>query len=196
MTPEYHAIARHPLAEAEATYRAISMGALLATPILLVHVSSAIAMNNIRTAQTEGQLVFAETCPQYLLLLADAMRPSPHAGCGCGTTSPLQPENYIGEEEDGYEGAKLICSPPLRENKSDLDAVWKGVKNGTVTTLSSDHAPGKYDHPMGKKKGKLGKMDFTKTPNGLPGLETRLPLMYTYGVEQKKSESFGQDIAS
>jgi dihydropyrimidinase len=133
--------------------------------------------------------VFAETCPQYLLLLAENMRPKPHAGgCGCGSSVPLRPDNYISEEEDGYEGAKLICSPPLRESKSDLDAVWKGVRNGTVTTISSDHAPGRYDHPMGKKKGKVGGLDFTKTPNGLPGLETRLPLMMTYGVGQQKSE--------
>lgn len=144
-------------------------------------------MSAIRNAQTKGQPVYAETCPQYLLLLAEAMRPQPGAGC-CGQV-PLQPSNYVGEDEHGYEGAKLICSPPLRENRSDLDAVWRGVTNGTVTTLSSDHAPGKYDHPMGKKKGLVGGLDFTRTPNGLPGLETRMPLLMSYGVGQRRSTS-------
>jgi dihydropyrimidinase len=189
--PAFHAVARPPIVETEATQRALCLAALTACPVLFVHVSSAAAMSAIRAAQTEGQPVYAETCPQYLLLLAEAMRPLPHSGGCCGNRIPLKPNNYIDESEEGYEGAKLICSPPLRENKSDLDAVWKGVKNGTVTVISSDHAPGKYDHTMGKKKGKKGEhggMDFTRTPNGLPGLETRLPLLMSYGVEQRRSE--------
>jgi dihydropyrimidinase len=83
----------------------------------------------------------------------------------------------------------MVCSPPLRESRHDLDAVWRGLANGTVTTFSSDHCPSKYDHPKGKKKGLEGfAADFTKIPNGLPGVETRLPLLMTYGVNRKRSE--------
>ena len=84
----------------------------------------------------------------------------------------------------------MVCSPPLREHKADLDAVWKGVINGTVTTFSSDHCPSTFDHPKGKKKGLIdGEADFTKIPNGLPGVETRLPLLMSYGVDKQQSAS-------
>ncbi|KAK8858962.1 dihydropyrimidinase [Kwoniella newhampshirensis] len=179
--PHHHAIARTPLAEAEATNRAICLSNLVSSPILIVHVSSSAAMSRIRTAQNDLQPIFAETCPQYLLMLADAMRSSGHGGCGCSHSAEEK------AEDDGFEGAKLICSPPLRESKDDLDAVWKGMINGTVTTFSSDHCPSAFDHPKGKKKGlESGKADFTKVPNGLPGVETRLPLLMTYGVEKER----------
>ncbi|WWD17586.1 dihydropyrimidinase [Kwoniella shandongensis] len=177
--PHHHAIARTPLAEVEATNRAICLSNLVSSPILIVHVSSSAAMSRIRTAQNDLQPIFAETCPQYLLMLAEAMQPSGH-GCGCSHGTEKT-------ENKSFEGAKLICSPPLRESKDDLDAVWKGMINGTVTTFSSDHCPSAFDHPMGKKKGlQGGKADFTKVPNGLPGVETRLPLLMTYGVERQR----------
>ena len=84
-----------------------------------------------------------------------------------------------------------MCSPPPRVEPRELEAVWKGLINGTVTTFSSDHCPSKYDHPKGKKRGlgDKGNSDFTKIPNGLPGVETRQPLLMTYGVEAGRSES-------
>lgn len=130
-------------------------------PILLVHVSSALATKVIRKAQTRGLPVYAETCPHYLTLLSDKM------------------------ETEDFEGAKYVCSPPLREDTTDLDAVWQGVQNGTFTTVSSDHAATKYDHTNGKKKGLCDHGShghFKYIPNGLPGLETRVPLLFTSGV--------------
>lgn len=133
----------------------------MSAPVLLVHVSSALATKVIRKAQTRGLIIHGETCPHYLFLLAEKMN------------------------QTGFEGAKFVCSPPLRETSGDLDAIWQGVQNGTFTTISSDHAPTKYDHPNGKMKGLCdhgphGK--FKYIPNGLPGLETRLPLLFTGGV--------------
>lgn len=130
-------------------------------PVLLVHVSSALATKVIRKAQTRVLPVYGETCPHYLFLMAERMR--------C----------------KGFEGAKYVCSPPLREDTSDLEALWQGVQNGTFTTISSDHAPTKYNHANGKLKGLCGHGPhgkFRYIPNGLPGLETRLPLLFTGGV--------------
>ena len=82
-------------------------------------------------------------------------------------------------------GAKCVCSPPLREDSADLEAIWQGITNGTFTIVSSDHAPTKYDHPNGKKVGLDGtgpQGKFRCIPNGLPGLETRLPLLFSGGV--------------
>jgi dihydropyrimidinase len=153
--PYYHAISRPQLAEGEATYRAISMSELTDVPILLVHVSSKIAMDHIRDAQTRLLPIHGETCPHYLYLLSDAMK------------------------GPDFEGAKHVCSPPLRHDPKDLDAIWSGVANGTFTTLSSDHAPTKFDGPYGKKVGLIdGKPVFSKIPNGLPGIETRIPLLF------------------
>ena len=132
------------------------------TPILLVHISGQKATNVIRDAQTRLLPVYGETCPQYMFLLADSMR------------------------KPGFEGAKCVCSPPIREDKADQYAIWQGVKNGTFTTLSSDHAPSKFNHPRGKQLGLRhgnephGK--FKYIPNGLPGVETRVPLLFTGGV--------------
>ena len=192
--PYHHALARIPQAEDEATNRAICLSNLISTPILFVHVSSAVAMARIRAAQTELQPVFAETCPQYLLLLADALVPSGHGGCACthshSVSQVMDEAHEHGTVESRYEGAKAVCSPPPRESKADSDAVWKGLINGTVTTFSSDHCPSRYDHPKGKKKGlQNGKADFRKIPNGLAGVETRMPLLMTHGVEKGRSES-------
>lgn len=158
--PYYHGIARPQIAEAEATYRAISLAELLDVPILIVHVSSRIAMAHIRDAQTRMLPIHGETCPHYAYLLSEGM---------------AQPD---------FEGAKHVCSPPLRHDMSDLEAIWDGIANGTFTTLSSDHAPVKFDSPMGKKAGLInGKTPmFTKIPNGLPGIETRVPLIFNGAV--------------
>ncbi|RDW68813.1 hydantoinase/dihydropyrimidinase family protein [Aspergillus mulundensis] len=153
--PYAHALARPNIAEDEATYRALSLAQLADVPILIVHMSSAVAAGHVRRAQTKLLPVHAETCPHYLFFTAEKLR------------------------GEGFSGAMCVCSPALRESAMDLDAMWDGLVNGTFTTFSSDHAPAKYDHPLGKKK---GTETFTQIPNGLPGLETRMPSLFCAGV--------------
>ena len=117
---EHHATSHPGVAESEATYRAISFASVMDTPILLVHVSIPEATRSIRRAQTNLLPVFAETCPQYLL---------------------LDEKKLHGTEEDHFCGAKFICSPPLRKDPRDIEAIWKGIINGTFTIFSSDHCP-------------------------------------------------------
>ena len=161
--PYYHAVSRPNIAEDEATYRAISLAELMDTPILLVHVSSRVAAQHIRNAQTRNLPICGETCPQYLYLMSEELR-------GCH-----------------YEGAKAVCSPPLRDTPEDLEAMWTGIANGTFTTFSSDHCPSIFDHPEGKKLGldANGVAHFKKIPNGLPGIETRIPLLFQ-GIVKKR----------
>jgi dihydropyrimidinase len=153
--PKYHMATHHPLAEAEATNRAVTLSRLLDVPVLIVHVSGAEAAKTIRASQTLGARVFAETCPQYLFLTGkDADRP-------------------------GLEGAMWCCSPPPRDEASQ-QAIWAGLKDGTFQVLSSDHAPYRFD-----QSGKLPKGDqttFKDMANGVPGLQVRLPLLYSEGV--------------
>lgn len=165
--PFFHAISRPQIAENEATYRIISLAELTDTPILIVHMSSEIAMKHVRKAQTRMLPIHAETCPQYLFLLSEHLK---------------------GTEKDHFEGAKCICSPPLRHDPKDLEAMWRGIANGTFTTFSSDHAPSTYDHAGGKKLGlKDGIMRYRDVPNGVPGVETRLPLLFSYAGCEKDS---------
>ncbi|TQN68779.1 Dihydropyrimidinase [Colletotrichum shisoi] len=163
--PYYHAISRPNIAEDEATYRVIALAELSDVPVLIVHMSSKTAAAHVRSAQMRLLPVHAETCPHYLFLTADALRPSDPA-------------------QDAFSGARHICSPPLREDRLDLEAMWAGIINGTFTTFSSDHAPSKYDHPSGKKAGLGGdgSMRYDNVPNGLPGVETRMPLLFQGGV--------------
>lgn len=157
LAPKYHATSRPPILEGEATNRAIALGQLIGAPILIVHVSTRQAAAVIREAQTHGLPVFGETCPQYLFL----------------TRKDL--------DQPGFEGAKCVCSPPLRDGPEDPDAMWQGMKNGTFTILSSDHCPFLYDNAVHGKKSAisadapLGR--FRLIPNGCPGVETRLPLV-------------------
>src|SRR5262245_32315736 len=157
--PKFHMSAHHELAEAEATNRVVALSRLLDVPVLIVHVSGREAVQTIRAAQTLGARVFAETCPQYLFLkAADADRP-------------------------GLEGAKWCCSPPPRDEASQ-EAVWEGLKDGTFQVLSSDHAPYRFD-----ESGKLPKGDkttFKEMANGVPGLQVRLPLLFSEGVGRKR----------
>ena len=157
--PKFHMDAHHPIAEAEATNRVVALSRLLDVPVLIVHVSGGEAVRTIRAAQTLGARVFAETCPQYLFLKAsDADRP-------------------------GLEGAKWCCSPPPRDEASQA-AVWEGLKDGTFQVLSSDHAPYRFD-----ESGKLPKGDqtsFKEMANGVPGLQVRLPLLFSEGVGKKR----------
>src|ERR687895_963146 len=157
--PKFHMTAHHPIAEAEATNRVVALSRLLDVPVLIVHVSGREAVQTIRAAQTLGARVFAETCPQYLFLKAtDADRP-------------------------GLEGAKWCCSPPPRDEASQ-QAVWEGLKDGTFQVLSSDHAPYRFD-----ESGKLPKGDattFKEMANGVPGLQIRLPMLFSEGVGQRR----------
>lgn len=167
--PYYHSISRPLTAEEEASYRVISLAKLIDVPILIVHMSSELALDHVEKAQRNLIPIFAETCPQYLFLTSEFLT---HDCC------------HHKHDGDVFEGAKYICSPPLRQDQKELDAVWKSIQNGTVTVFSSDHAPSKYDHPKGKKAGIInGLPHYKKVPNGLPGVETRLPLLFCYGVE-------------
>lgn len=167
--PFYHTISRPQIAEDEASYRAISLAKTIDVPMLLVHMSCETALDHVKRAQTDCFPIFAETCPQYLFLTGDRLK---HDCC------------HHADHEDTFQGAKYICSPPLRATQKDLDGVWKHLMNGTITVYSSDHAPSTYDHKLGKKAGLInGIPHFEKTPNGIPGIETRLPLLFCYGVE-------------
>jgi dihydropyrimidinase len=153
--PKFHMASHHPLAEAEATNRIISLSRLLDVPILIVHVSEREATRTIRAAQSLGARIHAETCPQYLFLTGDAA------------------------DLPGLEGAKFCCSPPPRD-KASQDAIWDGLRDGTFAVVSSDHAPYRFDEtgkiPLGEAT------DFSRIANGLPGLQARLPLLFSGGV--------------
>lgn len=153
--PKYHAVAHAPLAEAEATNRAITLARLLDTPLLIVHVSQAEAIATIGTAQRLGAHIHAETCPQYLFLKADDL------------------------DLPGVEGAKFCCSPPPRDEASQA-AVWQGLLDGTLKLFSSDHAPYRFDDSGKLPHGE--KTTFKQIANGLPGLEVRMPLLFSEGV--------------
>ncbi|KAI9742409.1 MAG: hypothetical protein M1818_003942 [Claussenomyces sp. TS43310] len=160
--PYFHALSRPQIAENEATYRIIALAELVDVPILIVHMSADVALRHVRQAQTRLLPIHAETCPQYLFLLSERLRGSTH---------------------DPFDGAKHVCSPPLRHDPKDLDAMWRGIANGSFTTFSSDHAPSTYDHPGGKKLGLVkinGQSSYRHIPNGLPGVETRQPLLFNH----------------
>jgi dihydropyrimidinase len=155
--PRFHAHARPMLVEREATHRAIALAELVDVPILVVHVSGREAVEQIRWARAHGLKVFAETCPQYLFLTA--------ADLGI---------------DDSYQGARCVCSPPPRD-KANQQIIWDGLSDGLFTVFSSDHAPFLYEGTEGKKPGGE-EVAFRHIPNGIPGIETRLPLLYSEGV--------------
>ena len=156
--PYFHALSRPQAVEREGTHRAITMSEIVDVPILLVHVSSAETVEQIRWAQGRGLRIYAETCPQYLVLTADHLN------------------------APGFEGAKFICSPPPRDAESQ-QAVWRGLAGGVFQVVSSDHAAFRFDDPVGKKRHGTS-ASFTKVPNGVPGVETRLPLLFSEGVSK------------
>lgn len=157
IAPRYHAHARPAIVEREATHRAISLSQLVGVPILIVHVSGEDAMEQIRWARSQGLPVYAETCPQYLFLTAEDLG-----------------------IDDTYCSARHVCSPPPRD-KENQEAVWKGLADGLFTVFSSDHAPFMFHSTDGKRPG--GKeVPFSHIPNGIPGLETRMPLLWSEGV--------------
>ncbi len=155
-SPKYHASSRPPAVEREATHRAITFSELVDVPILIVHVSGSDAIEQIRWAHGRGLRIYAETCPQYLYLTADDL------------------------DQEGYAGAKCICSPPPRDPQNQ-EAVWRALTHDVFSVFSSDHAPYSYEDPHGKMLGGRERQ-FPHVPNGIPGLETRLPLLFSGGV--------------
>ena len=155
-SPRYHATSRPKVVEREATHRAISLSEVVATPILLVHVSAGDAVDQIRWAQGRGLPVYAETCPQYLFLTEEDLA------------------------KPGFEGAKCLCSPPPRD-KANQELIWRGLRGGVFQIFSSDHAPTRYNDPHGKMI-RGPNAPFRYVPNGVPGIETRLPLLFSAGV--------------
>lgn len=159
VAPKFHTVAHAQIAEAEATNRVIQLARLLDVPLLIVHVSGREAAEAIHNAQVLGLRVYAETCPQYLFLTADDA------------------------DREGLEGAKYCCSPPPRDEASQ-EALWRGLRDNTFQVFSSDHAPYRFD-----ASGKLPKGDqttFKEMANGVPGLELRLPLLFSEGVLKKR----------
>ncbi len=153
--PKYHAISRPELAEEEAINRAILLARLANAPLFVVHVSTEAGARHVQRARAEGAPIFAETCPQYLALTRDDL------------------------DRPGMEGAKYICSPPLRDAGTQ-DALWRHVQTGTFDSVSSDHAPYRFD-----ETGKLmngSNAPYSKIANGLPGIAVRLPWLFSQGV--------------
>jgi dihydropyrimidinase len=153
--PKYHAASRPLAVEREATHRAISLAEIAETPILFVHVSGWEAAEEIRRAKMRGLNIRAETCPQYLFLTAEDL------------------------DKPDFEGAKCMCSPPPRDKKSQA-AIWQGLQDGLFDIMSSDHAPYRFDNQGKKLYGMHA--PFRRVANGLPGLETRAPLLFSEGV--------------
>src|SRR5712671_3832788 len=154
--PKYHALTRPTTAEAEATGRAIALAEMADAPVYIVHLSCNDALEKVREARDRGLPVYAETCPQYLYLSLENM------------------------DAPGFEGAKYVFTPPLRE-KWHQEKLWKGLKHDHLQVVSTDHCPFCF-----KEQKELGVGDFTKIPNGGPGIEHRLSLIYTGGVHGKR----------
>src|SRR5437660_1977622 len=150
--PKYHALTRPTTAEAEATARAIALAEMAGAPVYIVHLSCNDALEKVREARDRGLPVYAETCPQYLYLSI---------------------ENF---DVPGFEGAKYVFTPPLRE-KWHQEKLWTGLKRDHLQVVSTDHCPFCF-----KEQKEMGKDDFTKIPNGGPGIEHRMSLIYSGGV--------------
>ena len=154
--PKYHALTRPARLEAEATHRVISLAEVAQVPVYIVHLSASEALQQVREARDRGVQPMAETCPQYLF---------------------LSYENY---EEPGFEGAKYVMSPPLRA-KGNEEALWAGLKRDELALVSTDHCPFCM-----KEQKELGKDSFAKIPNGAPGIEQRMSLLWDAGVRSKR----------
>lgn len=150
--PLYHALSRPPEVEEEATARFIALARMAGAPAYVVHLSAAGALDQVARARAAGQPIFAETCPQYLFLSLDRYK------------------------EPDFGGAKYVMSPPLRAAGNE-EALWRGLAAGTLQTVASDHCSFNL---QGQKE--LGRDDYTKIPNGAPGVETRVQLLYAGGV--------------
>ena len=142
--------------------------------------SSPAAVNHVRKAQKKLLPIHAETCPHYLWLRSEKLGRTALDGEGGACGHRHDPK------ADAWEGSKYVCAPPLRHSVEDLAALWGSISNSTINVLSSDHAPSTYDHPNGKLRPLLSPSSppndipiFSQIPNGLPGLETRIPLLFS-----------------
>jgi dihydropyrimidinase len=157
--PIYHGIVRKSILEGEATHRAIKLAELTGVQLYIVHLSAQEALDEVIIARDEGLPVFAETCPQYLFLSLENLG-------------------------NGFDGAKYVCSPPLRDaDEGHQERLWQGLRTNDLQVVSTDHCPfcmGDH-HTFGTQK-QLGQGDFSKIPNGMPGVEPRMILMYNGGV--------------
>ena len=150
--PRFHASTRPPITEAEATHRAIRMAEVAGAPIYFVHLSCTEALEEVQAARSRRNYVYAETCPHYLTL-----------------------DNSMYDQE-GFEGAKYVLTPPLRD-KWHQEELWKGLRRNDLQVVSTDHCAFRFSDQK-----TLGVNDFSKIPNGGPGIENRLSLIYTNGV--------------
>lgn len=155
--PIYHALTRPTTAEGEAVHRAIALAEIAGAPMYIVHLSSNDALEKVAEARDRGVMAYAETCPQYLLLSLEDMQKMPD-----------------------FESAKVVFTPPLRE-KWHQDKLWEGLRTNNLQVVSTDHCPFCF-----KEQKELGRGDFTKIPNGGPGIENRLQLLFEHGVNQKR----------
>ena len=153
--PKYHALTRPTIAEAEGVHRAIAIAEMAESPVYIVHLSCTDALNKVREARDRGIAAFAETCPQYLF-------------------------HSIEDYGDGWDGAKYVMTPPLREKHNHAE-LWKGLKMDDLQVISTDHCPFCM-----KEQKELGKDDFSKIPNGAPGVENRMNLIYNGGVVENR----------
>ncbi|HEX8069748.1 MAG TPA: dihydropyrimidinase [Pyrinomonadaceae bacterium] len=153
--PKYHALTRPTRAEAEGVHRAIAIAEMAEAPVYIVHLSCADALEQVRAARDRGLPAFAETCPQYLFLSVD-------------------------DYGEGWEGAKYVMTPPLRERWNQAE-LWKGLKTDDLQVISTDHCPFCM-----KEQKELGREDFSKIPNGAPGVENRMALIYNGGVVEQR----------
>jgi dihydropyrimidinase len=152
--PKYHALTRPTRLEAEGVHRALAIAEVARAPVYIVHLSCYDALHELRMAQARGVMAHAETCPQYLLLDVDRY------------------------DEPGFDGAKYVLTPPLRE-KWNHDELWGGLRSHALDVISTDHCPFCL-----KEQKELGRNDFSKIPNGGPGIESRMSLIYHYGVSK------------
>src|SRR5467141_218862 len=149
-------LVKRALAEAEGVHRAIAIAEMANSPVYIVHLSCYDALKEVRAARDLGLPAYAETCPQYLFL------------------------DYTQYEQEGFEGAKYVMTPPLRD-KSNQEQLWKGLRGNDLQVISTDHCPFCF-----KEQKELGRDDFSKIPNGGPGVEHRMSLIYDGGVVQKR----------
>jgi dihydropyrimidinase len=150
--PKYHAVTRPTRLEAEGTHRALAIAEVARAPVYIVHLSAYDSLKELRDAQARGVMAHAETCPQYLLLDVTAY------------------------DQPGFDGAKYVLTPPLRE-KWNQEELWRGLRCGDLNVISTDHCPFCL-----KEQKEIGRDDFSKIPNGGPGVENRMSLIYHYGV--------------
>ena len=154
--PKYHALTRPARAEAEGVHRAIAIAEMANSSVYIVHLSCDDALKEVQAARDLGLPVYAETCPQYLFL------------------------DDTCYEQEGFEGAKYVMTPPLR-HKANQEQLWKGLRSNDLQVISTDHCPFCF-----KEQKELGRDDFSKIPNGGPGVENRMSLIFDGGVVQKR----------